>query len=379
MVRQAHPVGAPRPRDTTPPSRSPGKTAKAVLVRGVLTQLVVILGLLPCGGAFAGPDPEPAPAPTALPEQEPAPTAVLVVNTTILTEQPHSGSTVKAQVWVTATGAPAPNATLLLDPGDNATLIPQCTLVPANGTACKLGDLDAQGVTIPLSISTPRSAAIRVITLTATATADPDLSTQLKTAVTLAPATATPTPKPTTPKPAEPKPTKTTRSPKPAKTPASKPAGSPSVSAAPAVPPAAVPTAAGPPPYTPTPSGLPAASSTPPVVLPQIAPAPTSAFPDEGIPLAVPTPLPSITPLSDRSAPLSTGLTAAHGLWLGALLTAVLVALFARRRGSAKRTSPDGRRTAAVSRSDRRRGARGIRGDRERMGRDRGEGVADLP
>jgi len=307
--------------------------------------VVAVFGLLSGSSASAAPEPE-EPTPTVQPgTEEPKPVATLVVNTTVLTAQPRSGSDISVQVWVSATGAAADNATLTLDAGAGVTVTPRCTLAATAATTCRLGTVDAQGVTIPLTLETAGSTAARTITLTATADAA-TAAAPVRSATPIALAAApTPTAKPTktikaTPKPTKttktPKPTKTTKSPKPVKSQTPAPQTTTTSAAPVVVPPPAPPSTSTAPSASAAPAPSLTASNTP--ELPQIAPEPVVTTPYGNILLDSPSPLPSSTLLGNRLTPLSAALTTAHGIWLGALLTAVLgTLLLARRRARARK------------------------------------------
>jgi len=335
-----HPASNRSPQSITPLPRLP-----FALTQWTLAVVVTISGLWPASEAFAVPGPEPTPPfssspeptkpPSSPPEPEPSPEPVttLVTHTAVLTPQPLNGTEIEIQVWVAATGTPARDATLHLASSGKAILDPQCTLVQASDVICKLGELDAQGVTVPLLIRTPSRSTAQSIELTATARAEEgtladgiSLSAQSKTTIALAR-----TPKPAA-SPSSPAPAETTSSPQPVSTPTAP--SSPSPVTTPAVPNPVL--------QTPAPGSPPVASSTAPNsnTLPQVAADPSSVTPllEENTTVAPPTPLPSTTLLSNPLPPVPTALTAVHSLWLGALLSSVLTTIVLIRR----RTSPIG-------------------------------------
>ena len=230
--------------------------------------------------------------------------STLVMDVVIKTSNPHPGTKISAQVWAGATGTSATNATLALSSNPSATISPTCTL---SGGKCMLGNLDAKGVTIQLTITAPSKTG--TLTLKATLAADNVTGTDSGTAtttITKASTSATPTTTVTV--------TTTTRT--------TATATTTTTPAAVVTPPSVAPTAA---PTTQVPSPI--------AALPAITPAATeqAAIPPTSLTDGRRTPTKLAATGTDGDVPY--GLAAGEGAWLACLLFAIgLTAGFLHRR-----------------------------------------------
>lgn len=252
---------------------------------------------------------------------KPAKSATLVLHTAF-DSTPSTDHTLHGQVWIASNGTIAHNAVLKIAVTPHTLPVqPTCTL--AAKLTCHLGDLNARGVTIPLTVALPQQNNAVTFSLDATASAPDANGTGSRTRVTVVP----PPPKPsTTPTPpSSPSTPSTTRTTTPLPKAPSLPSKSPAI------------------PVTTAPNSSP--------LLPEIAPSSPTAAP--------PSTAKTQTAKKNRSRhkPVSRGLVSVQAVWLLLLLIAgvVIAALPHRRRRqhatAGSTLAPLGRPVAALASS----------------------------